>query len=147
MSATLREAAQQALEALKSVQDHRPNDETNAAVTALRDALAQQEPMRPTFQEMQNAAANLRVMKEMFGDPATSCDIAEDGACEALHADAERYLWVLRHYGEFHGDWTLAAFQRRAQEKGIGPGLDGAIDAAIAAEFSDAAIDAAMGKT
>ena len=64
-----------------------------------------------------------------------------------LHADAERYLWVLRHYGEFHGDWTLAAFQRRAQEKGIGPGLDGAIDAAIAAEFLDAAIDAAMGKT
>jgi hypothetical protein len=27
-----------------------------------------------------------------------------------------------------------------------GPGLDGAIDAAIAAEFSDAATDAAMGK-
>ena len=39
---TLREAAQQALEALKSVQDHRPNDETNAAVTALRAALAQE---------------------------------------------------------------------------------------------------------
>jgi hypothetical protein len=39
----LRTAAQQALEALKSVQDHRPNDETNAAVTALRAALAQQD--------------------------------------------------------------------------------------------------------
>jgi hypothetical protein len=39
---TLREAAQQALEALKSVQDHRPNDETNAAVTALRDALVRE---------------------------------------------------------------------------------------------------------
>jgi len=44
---TLRTAAQQALEALKSVQDHRPNDETNAAITALRAALAQegQEPV------------------------------------------------------------------------------------------------------
>ena len=59
-----------------------------------------------------------------------------------LHADAQRYYWVLRHYGEFHGDWTLAALQRRAHEKGIGPGLDGAIDAEIAAEFADAAIKA-----
>jgi hypothetical protein len=33
---------EQALEALKSVQDHRPNDETNNAITALRAALAQQ---------------------------------------------------------------------------------------------------------
>ncbi len=55
---TLREAAQQALEALKSVQDHRPNDETNAAVTALRAALAQQTQ--------------------------TPCDIAEDGVCEVI---------------------------------------------------------------
>ena len=39
----LHKAAQQALEALKSVQDHRPNDETNAAVTALRAALEQEE--------------------------------------------------------------------------------------------------------
>ena len=54
-----------------------------------------------------------------------------DAAAELrrLHADAQRYYWVLRHYGEFHGDWTLAAFLRRAHEKGIGPGLDGAIDA------------------
>jgi hypothetical protein len=79
-------------------------------------------------------------------DPSHNLEDAAD-ELRRLHADAKRYLWVLRHYGEFHGDWTLAAFQRRAQEKGIGPGLDGAIDAAIAAEFSDAAIDAAMGKT
>ncbi len=37
----LRDAARQALEALKSVQDHKPNDETNAAITALRAALEQ----------------------------------------------------------------------------------------------------------
>jgi hypothetical protein len=67
-----------------------------------------------------------------------------DAAAELrrLHSDAQRYYWVLRHYGEFHGKWTLAAFQRRAYEKGIGPGLDGAIDAEIAAEFADAAIKA-----
>jgi hypothetical protein len=35
-----RELVQEALEALKSVQDHRPNDETNNAITALRTALA-----------------------------------------------------------------------------------------------------------
>jgi hypothetical protein len=44
---TLREAAQQALEALESVQDHRPNDETNSAIRTLRAALAEpvQEPV------------------------------------------------------------------------------------------------------
>ena len=71
-------------------------------------------------------------------------EVLHEAAAELrrLHADAQRYYWVLRHYGEFHGDWTLAALQRRAHEKGIGPGLDGAIDAEIAAEFADAAIKA-----
>ena len=41
-----RAVVQQALEALKSVQDHRPNDETNNAITALRAALAQAEPVQ-----------------------------------------------------------------------------------------------------
>lgn len=36
-----REALKLALEALKSVADHRPNDETNAAITAIKEALAQ----------------------------------------------------------------------------------------------------------
>lgn len=44
----LRTAALRALEALKSVQDHRPNDETNNAISALRAALAEpQEPAIP----------------------------------------------------------------------------------------------------
>ena len=43
MSDQFRQAAQQALEALKSVQDHKPNNETNAAITALRTALEQPE--------------------------------------------------------------------------------------------------------
>lgn len=35
----IHKAAREALEALRSVQDHRPNDETNAAIKALRAAL------------------------------------------------------------------------------------------------------------
>ena len=84
----------------------------------LADELESSVGTQSTYSAMQQAAAELR----------------------RLHADAQRYYWVLRHYGEFHGDWTLAALQRRAYEKGIGPGLDGAIDAEIAAEFADAAI-------
>jgi hypothetical protein len=74
----------------------------------------------------------LDAVPETGADP----DLIQESAAELrrLHADAQRYYWVLRHYGEFHGDWTLAAFLRRAHEKGIGPGLDGAIDAEIAAE-------------
>jgi hypothetical protein len=86
----------------------------------LADELEAPVGTQSTYSAMQQAAAELR----------------------RLHADAQRYYWVLRHYGEFHGDWTLAALQRRAHEKGIGPGLDGAIDAEIAAEFADAAIKA-----
>lgn len=40
---TDREVMQQALEALRSVQDRRPNDETNNAIAALRKMLAQPE--------------------------------------------------------------------------------------------------------
>ena len=94
----------------------------SAQPEALRLAFELEAPVgtQSTYSAMQQAAAELR----------------------RLHADAQRYYWVLRHYGEFHGKWTLAAFQRRAYEKGIGPGLDGAIDAEIAAEFADAAIKA-----
>ena len=86
----------------------------------LADELESSVGTQSTYSAMRQAAAELR----------------------RLHADAQRYCWVLRHYGEFHGKWTLAALQRRAHEKGIGPGLDGAIDAEIAAEFADAAIKA-----
>ncbi len=36
-------------------------------VEASEQALEQEEPIRPTVQEMQNAAANLKLMEEMFG--------------------------------------------------------------------------------
>ena len=49
---TDREVMQQALEALRSVQDRRPNDETNNAIAALRKRLAQpeQEPVAWSFE-------------------------------------------------------------------------------------------------
>ena len=93
-----------------------------------------------------NKTEALRLADELDGivEDGADTDLIYEAAAELrrLHADAQRYYWVLRHYGEFHGDWTLAAFQRRPYEKGIGPGLDGAIDAEIAAEFADAAIKA-----
>lgn len=44
---TDRDLMEQAMGALRSVQDHRPNDETNNAIAALRERLAQpeQEPV------------------------------------------------------------------------------------------------------
>jgi hypothetical protein len=67
----LREAAQQALEALEAL-DAPPSGvvdhyELDRRKQALRAALAQEEPIRPTVQEMQNAAANLKLMEEIFG--------------------------------------------------------------------------------
>jgi hypothetical protein len=69
----LKKAAQQALEALEAI-DEDPHGThsfpalSNDAITALRAALEQQEkPIRPTVQEMQNAAANLKLMEKMFG--------------------------------------------------------------------------------
>lgn len=56
---TDRELMQQALEALRSVQDHRPNDETNNAIAALRKRLAQPE-QKPV------AWANLNELTEQF---------------------------------------------------------------------------------
>lgn len=47
---------------------------------------------------------------------------------ETLRKDAERYLWILNHYLEFHGERTLAAM---ALSSG---GLDTAIDKAMAAK-------------
>ena len=82
----------------------------------------------------------LRLAQELDAYHTRSCHKEAAAELRRLHSDAQRYYWVLRHYGEFHGKLTLAALQRRAHEKGIGPGLDGAIDAEIAAEFADAAI-------
>ena len=45
---------------------------------------------------------------------------------ETLRKDAQRYLWILNHYAELHGDRSLAAM---ALSSG---GLDAAIDEAMA---------------
>jgi hypothetical protein len=103
---TLREAAQQALEALE--QDNPAG--RSATITALRAALAQQEPvakMHVVFEDNNGALRRTPADCQAFGangqpaavyvgrqryapeqeraDPAqTPCDIAEDGVCEVL---------------------------------------------------------------
>jgi hypothetical protein len=124
---TLREAAQQALEAMEyHVEQTRSIWKTSQAIDALRDALAQ--------------------------ETQTPCDIAEDGVCEVidccrtelrrLHADAERYRYlrnrnpqeILPVIGNAAGVWIDCD-----DENGELTLLTG--------EDADAAIDAAMGKT
>jgi len=133
---TLREAAQQALEALEATHYDVGSAEKQRlqvmdAITALRAALAQQEPMRPTFQEMQNAAANLRVMKEMFGDPAASCDIAEDGVCEAIDCCRNRSQ-ILEALEIGYDSAQAEAAQYHAAMAGYRPERHAAMDADVA---------------
>ena len=59
---------------------------------------------------------------------ATVCPVVAQALITRLREaerDAARYLWILKHYGEFHGDRTLAAL---ALQHGS---LDAAIDAAM----------------
>jgi len=83
----LREAAQQALEAM----EHDGLLKKKQAITALRAALAQEELIRPTVQEMQNAAANLKLMEEMFG-----------GSTALEQQEQEPVARVLQTVGQYH---------------------------------------------
>ena len=59
---------------------------------------------------------------------ATVCPVVAQALTARLREaerDAARYLWILKHYGEFHGERTLAAI---ALQHGS---LDEAIDAAM----------------
>ena len=80
---TLREAAQQALEALEETQRHRAYTQgIPDAITALRDALAQQEQQEQQEQEPVDAEAALR------------CALAQrDWAFKQLQAQPNRREW------------------------------------------------------
>jgi len=81
---TLREAVQQALEALLAAWQHNPHWQTNDAITALRDALAQPEPRNQCGETCERAklcAVCARGLEETAQPP---CDIAEDGVCEVI---------------------------------------------------------------
>jgi hypothetical protein len=122
---TLREAAQQALEALEQCgldDTHRSYEFEHVARIALRAALAQEEQAEPVdpSHNLEEAAAELR----------------------RLHADAERYRYlrnrnpqeILPVIGNAAGVWIDCD-----DENGVLTLLTG--------EDADAAIDAAMGKT
>jgi hypothetical protein len=77
---TLREAAQQALEALDS--EH-PDIQLRAAV-ALRKALAQPEPRNQCGETCERAKLCAVCARGLDGAAQTPCDIAEDGVCEVI---------------------------------------------------------------
>lgn len=60
-----------------------------------------------------------------LGHSVTEALIEDHKRLREAERDAARYLWILKHYGEFHGDRTLAAL---ALQHGS---LDAAIDAAM----------------
>jgi hypothetical protein len=102
---TLREAAQQALEALESISDcyvgddddagecaschersykpHAPDCKKQNAITALRAALAQPEPRNQCGETCERAKL-CAVCARGLQQTQTPCDIAEDGVCEAI---------------------------------------------------------------
>lgn len=57
--------------------------------------------------------------------PANPAERQDQGEVQRLRKDAKRYLWILNHYAELHGDRSLAAM---ALSSG---GLDAAIDEAM----------------
>jgi hypothetical protein len=95
MSAALRNAAQQALKALKDCVKaldalHAPgdsiytraSDSADRAEIALRDALAQQEPRNQCGETCERAKLCAVCARGLDGATQTPCDIAEDGVCE-----------------------------------------------------------------
>lgn len=60
-----------------------------------------------------------------LGHSVTEALIEDHKRLREAERDAARYRWILKHYGEFHGDRTLAAL---ALQHGS---LDAAIDAAM----------------
>ena len=95
----LRDAARQALEALKSVQDHKPNYETNAAITALRAALEQHEK---DVEWMKQRHANWRLQKEL-AEQTQERDRQqrkyEESRSAALEQPEEPVAWVESPHG------------------------------------------------
>jgi len=86
-------------QALKALKPRSRICKRNAAITALCAALEQEEPIRPTVQEMQNAAANLKLMEEMFGG---STALAQEEPTRAQKMRDEGYTRrpTLREMGE-----------------------------------------------
>jgi hypothetical protein len=80
----LRQAAQQALEALLAAWQHNPHWQTNDAITALLKALAQPEPRNQCGETCERAKLCAVCARGLDGATRTPCDIAEDGVCEVI---------------------------------------------------------------
>lgn len=150
---TLREAAQQALEALKNLSNchdgphdssgecpschersympHAPNCEKQNAITALREALAQEEPRNQCGETCERAKLCAVCARRLEKTTQTPCDIAEDGVCEVI--DCCRKLPQILEALEIGYDSAQAeAAQYHAAMAGYRPERHAAMDADVA---------------
>jgi hypothetical protein len=82
---TLREAAQQALEAMEyHVEQTRSIWKTSQAIDALRAALAQPEPRNQCGETCERAKLCAVCARGLQETAQTPCDMAEDGVCEVI---------------------------------------------------------------
>jgi hypothetical protein len=131
---TLREAAQQALEALLAAWQHNPHWQTNDAITALRKALAQPEPRNQCGETCERAKLCAVCARGLDGATQTPCDIApQDDSELPLYTHPPRREWhpltdkEIRRMGietpGQQGGWNLAfarAIEQALKEKNNG---------------------------
>ena len=94
-----------------------------ALITRLREAERWKADASQVLGPLFDYAHSLGLAK--LGHSVTEALIEDHKRLREAERDAARYLWILKHYGEFHGDRTLAAL---ALQHGS---LDAAIDAAM----------------
>lgn len=98
-------------------------DSILALLTRLREAERWKADASQVLNPLLDYAHSLGLAK--LGHSVTEALIEDHKRLREAERDAARYLWILKHYAELHGDRTLAAM---ALSSG---GLDAAIDAAM----------------
>ena len=98
-------------------------DSILALITRLREVERWKADASQVLNPLLDYAHSLGLAK--LGHSVTEALIEDHKRLREAERDAARYLWILKHYGEFHGDRTLAAL---ALQHGS---LDAAIDAAM----------------
>lgn len=98
-------------------------DSILALITRLREVERWKADASQVLNPLLDYAHSLGLAK--LGHSVTEALIEDHKRLREAERDAARYLWILNHYAELHGDRTLAAM---ALSSG---GLDAAIDAAM----------------
>ena len=92
-------------------------------ITSLREAERWKADASQVLNPLFDYAHSLGLAKP--GHSVTEALVEDHKRLREAERDAARHLWILKHYGEFHGERTLAAL---ALQHGS---LDAAIDAAM----------------